>query len=117
MTPQLGQPTAEFGLENDNEGDGEKDGEAADDPADYDQVQELRDQGQGEEDDGEAGQDLGAAGSPKIEVPIIDPDAQQNDLEETPPAFDPDLKELLHHFAASKSASVTRRAATFSLTS
>src|SRR6478672_4949435 len=117
MAAQFGEATPQLRLENHNERHGEEDRKTPDDPADHDEVQQGRDQGQGEEYDREAGEDFGSAGAAKIKVAIVDPDAEQNDLDEAPPAFGPKLEDLLHHcFAVSKS-SVTRKAATFSLTS
>jgi hypothetical protein len=117
MAAELGQPAAQFRLENYDERHREENREAADDPADDDEVQQLRDQGQGQENDREAGQHFGAAGPAKVEVAVINPDTEQDDLEEAAPAFDPELEDLLHHLAVFKSVSVTRNAATFSLTS
>src|SRR2546423_5390279 len=118
VAAQLGQAAPQFRLEDHHERHRQKNGEAADDPADHDKIQQLRDQGQRQENDRKSGQHLRAARPAKIEIAVIDADAEQNDLEETSPAVEPKLENLLHHFAtASKSASVTRKAAAFSLTS
>jgi hypothetical protein len=79
-----------------------KDREAADDPADDDQVQQLRDQVRVRKTIARPVKHLGAARPAKIEVAVINPHAQQKDLEETAPLIEPELEELLNHFAASR---------------
>src|SRR4051812_7525121 len=115
---QFGEAAAQFRLEDHHECDREKDRKTADDPANDDEVQQLRYEGEREENDRKTGEDFRAAGPAEIEVAVIDPDAEQQDLGETSPAFDPELEELLHHdIGIFKRASVTRKAAMFSLTS
>src|SRR5437763_11849297 len=118
VTAQLREAAAQFGLENHHERDSKKDREAANDPADDDQIQQLRNQSQGQKNNREPGEHLRPARSAEIKIAVINPHAQEEDLDKTSPAFDPELEKLMHHFAAaSKSASVARKAATFSLTS
>src|SRR4051794_8437152 len=107
MPAQFSETTAQLWLENHDERHREKDGETADDPTDDDEVQQLRNQRQGEKNDREAGQDFRAASAAKIEVAVIDANAKKQDLDKTSPALDPELEELVHHGAAVfKSASV-----------
>src|SRR5205814_3164697 len=99
MAAQLSQAAAQFRLENHHQRDGEKNGETPDDPADHDEVQQLRDQGQGQENDGQASEHFRAAGPTEIKIAVINPNTQQDDFNEAAPALDPKLKDLLHHFA------------------
>src|SRR3954451_5349243 len=80
--------------------------EAADNPADDDQVQQLRDQRQREENDREAGQHFRAARSFEVKVAVVNADAQQNDLEKAAPFIEPELDERLDHLAVARNASV-----------
>src|SRR5205814_8263932 len=82
MAAELGQTTAQLRLKNHHERHGQEDGETANDPTDDDQIQQLRNQGQSQEDDRQAGEHLGAASPAKVEIAIINPDAEQNDFGE-----------------------------------
>src|SRR5438067_1841558 len=117
VAAKLRQTTAQLRLKNHHERYGQEDGETANDPADDNEIQQLRNQGQGQKDDRQTGQHLGAAGPAKVEIAIINPDAEQNNFGEASPSLEPDLNEVLDHFAVSRSASVTRNAAAFSFTS
>src|SRR5436190_577616 len=117
MAPQFGQAAPQFGLENHHKGDGQEDGKAADDPADDHEVQQLRDQGQGQENDRQAGKNFRSARPSKVEIAIINPHTQQDDLNETSPFSDPELNDLLAHITTSRRRSVARKAAAFCLTS
>src|SRR5712692_565793 len=99
MAAQLGQAATKFRLKNHNECDGKKHRKAADDPADYDEIQQGRDQGQCQKNDSQPGQYLRAAGAPKIKVSIIDHDAEQDDLESAAPTFQPKVEKLLNHLS------------------
>src|SRR5437763_16670861 len=117
MAAELGQAAAQLRLKNHDERYGQEDGEAANDPADDDEIQQLRNQSQSQEHDRQAGEHFGAARPAKVEIAIINPDAEQNNFGEASPSLEPDLNEVLDHFAVSRSASVTRNAAAFSFTS
>ena len=81
MPAQFGQATTQFRLKNHDQRDGEKDRKASDDPADDDEIQQLRDQRQRQKNDGQTGQHFRAASAAKIKIAIINPDAEQDDLD------------------------------------
>src|SRR5206468_3664412 len=114
MPPQLGQTASEFGLKDHNEGNGEEHRKTAEEPADHDQVQQRRDESEGEENNRQPGEHFGTARATKVKIAIVNTDAEQNDFNNAAPAFEPELEKFLHH---ASSASAARNAATFSLTS
>src|ERR1043166_9760395 len=83
---EFGQTSSQFGLKYYDQSEGQEDREAANQPTDHDQVQEGRDQGQGQKDHRQAGKYFSAAGAAKVNIPIINTDAQQADLQNAPPA-------------------------------
>src|SRR5882762_6514154 len=114
MTPELGQPASQLRLENHHQRDCEEYREAAQDPADHDQVQQGRDQSEGEKDNRQPGQHFGAARAAKVNIAVVNSDTEQNDFNDAAPAFEPELQNLLHH---DSTLSVIRNAVTFSFTS
>src|ERR1700730_8212891 len=98
MPAQLGQTTPQLRLKNYDQRDREKNREPPDDPADHDQIEQLRNQRQRQKNNRQSGQHLSAARPAKVEVAVVDPDAQQNDLEGAAPSSEPKMDELLNHF-------------------
>ena len=97
MPAQFGEAAAQFRLENHHQRDRDEDGEASNDEADHDQVQQLRDEREREEDNRQAGQHFRSARPAEIEVAVINPDAQEHDLERAPPVIEKHLRELVNH--------------------
>src|SRR6266487_3057073 len=114
MSTQLGQAAPQLWLKNDDQRDGEKDRETAHDPTNHDKVKQLRNQGQRQKNNRQPGQNLGAARSAKIKVAIINPDTEQDDLEDAAPALQPKMQNFFNHCST---ASATPKAPIFSLTS
>src|SRR5947209_1631781 len=83
----------------------------AHDPTDHDKIEQLRNQRQRQKNNRQSCQHLRAARSAKIKVAIINPDTQQDDLEDAAPALQPKMEEFFDHCST---ASVTRNASTFS---
>src|SRR4051812_9007128 len=117
MPAERRQTASQLRLKNNHQRNREEDGEAAHDPADDGEVQQLRDQRQGQENDRQTRQHLRAARSFEIEIAVINPDAEQHDFEQPAPLIEPELEQLLHHTPLARRASVVRRAAIFSFTS
>src|SRR5436305_5415930 len=115
MTAELGQAAPQFGLKNDDQRHREEDREAPHDPADHDQVEQRRDEGQRQENDGETSQHLGSARASKVKVAVVNDDTEQNDFKQTAPAARPEIKDLVNHGASI--ASLVRKARKFSATS
>src|ERR1700720_1421725 len=114
MAAELGQTAAQFRLKDHNQGDREEDRETADEPPNHDQVQQGRDESQGQKNNRQPRQHFGAARAAKVKIAVVNPDTEQNDLDDAAPAFEPELEKFLHH---GNTASAARSAATFSFTS
>src|SRR5437899_5874418 len=114
MAPQLGQTASEFRLKDRREDTGEEHQKTEEEPADHEQVQQWRDESEGEENNRQPREHFGTARATKVKIAIVNTDAEQNDLNNAAPAFEPELEKFLHH---GSSASAARNAATFSLTS
>src|SRR5437879_2049883 len=117
MSTQLSQSAAQFRLKNYHQRDGEEDRKAANDPTDHDQIEELRDEGEGEKNDRQTGQHFRAARAAKIKITVVDHHAQENDLDGAPPFIEPKLGDLMDHRLAARSASVVRSALSLGATS
>ena len=72
----------------------EKYGEAANDPTDHGKIQQLRDQRQRQKNNCEPGQNFRATRPAKIQITVVNPDAQQDDLDRVPPASEPRLNQV-----------------------
>src|SRR5260370_9693857 len=114
MASELGETASKLRLKNHNEGNREEDRDTAKEPADHDQVQQGRDEGQGQKNNCQPREHFAAASTAKIKIAVVNSDAEQNDLDDAAPAFEPELEKFLHH---GSSASAARNAATFAFTS
>src|SRR5437879_12690375 len=79
MPPRLGQTASEFGLKDHNEGNGEEHRKTAEEPADHDQVQQRRDETEGEENSRQPREDFGTATATKVKLAVVRPDAEQKE--------------------------------------
>src|SRR5690242_9094439 len=97
MTAEFRETASQFRLKDHDQGDGQKNRKTPDQPPDHDEIQQRRYQGEGQKDNREAGEHLGAAGSAKVKVAVIDTYAQKDDFENASPARDPELGNLMKH--------------------
>ena len=98
MPAKCGQTASQLRLKDHYQGNCEENRETAYDPADNNQIQQLRNQRQRQKNDRQSGQHLCAARSAKIKVAVVDRHAQQNDFKSAAPSSDPEVNELIDHF-------------------
>src|ERR1043166_3984603 len=110
MSAKRSQATSQFRLKNHHQRDGEENRETPDDPSDHHQIQERGDQSQRKKDNRQSRQYFRPARSAEIKVAVINSHPQQNDFHQAPPASEPQIDELMNHFALCRIASVTRNA-------
>src|SRR5262249_45237455 len=107
MSPKRSQATSQLRLKNHHQRDGEEDRETSDDPSDHYQIQQRGDQGQGKKNNRQSRQHFRPARPAEVEVAVIDSYPEQKDLHQAPPPSQPQIYELMNHFALCKIASVT----------
>src|SRR5262245_57218279 len=117
MSPERSQATSELRLKNHYQSDRQTHRKTPDEPSNHHQIKQCGDQRQCEKNNRQPRQHFRPARSAEIEVAIIDGHPQQKDFHQAPPASQPQVNELMNHFALCKIASVTCNASTFSLTS
>src|SRR6476646_7851215 len=110
MSAKRSQATSQFRLKNHHQRDSEEYRETADDPSDHHQIQQRGDQGQRKKDNRQSRQYFRPARPAEIEVAVRDGHPQQKYFHQAPPASEPQINELVNHFALCKIASVTRNA-------
>src|SRR2546426_1061137 len=114
MTAQSGERAAQLRLKDDHQRDSEKRGQAPNNPADHNELQQLRDQREGEKNYRETRENLRATRAAEVEIAIIDRRPEQRDLDRRTPVLFCEIKSLLPHTHASRIASIIRSASRFS---
>src|SRR5437588_12347402 len=97
MTAQRGKSTQKHRLKDHYKDDREKNRKTAHEPADDNEIEQLRNQRQRQENDRQPSQYFRAARPAKVKIAIVDRHAQQNDFKSAAPASEPKMNEFLDH--------------------
>ena len=87
VAAELGERAAQLRLKDDHERDGQEHREASQQPPDDQEVENLRDEGEGQEDEGEPDKDPRTVGPTQVEIGVIKNDGEDHDLDARGPVF------------------------------